>query len=186
MKRSALFYLHQRAAARFGEYCGWELPASFVPPEQEAAQIRGNVGLADLSHFVKLDLQQQPEQRSWCLGANHYLVIAEPPLDPPPGATDVSSVYTGLHLAGPRSRDVLCKLTSLNTCNAAFPNLSSAQASVAHAHAIVLREDIGSIPAFHLLVGRDYAESLCESIVHAGHEFHFCLFGLQTLQLLQG
>jgi glycine cleavage system aminomethyltransferase T len=74
----------------------------------------------------------------------------------------------------------------LNTCNAAFPNLSSAQASVAHAHAIVLREDIGSIPAFHLLVGRDYAESLCESIVHAGHEFHFCLFGLQTLQLLQG
>jgi len=186
MKRSALFYLHQRVGARFGEFDDWELPACFLPPAQEATQIGENVGLADLSHFLKFDLQKQPEQESWCLGANHYLILGEPPFDPPPGATDVSSVYTGLRLAGPRSKDVLGKLTSLNTRNAAFPNLSGAQASVAHAHAIVLREDIGSIPSFHLLVGRDYAESVWESIVHAGHEFHLCLFGLQTLQLLQG
>jgi len=183
MKRSALFYLHRRAGARFIEHQGWELPASFLPPEQEAVQIRESAGLADLSHLLKFDLKKQQEN-GWRLGANHYLLLGESPLDPPSGAIDVSSVYTSFRLVGPRSRDVLNKLTSLNVSDAKLPNLSCAQASLAHVHAMILREDIGSIPAFHLLANRDYGESVWESIVHAGHEFHLCPFGLQTLQQL--
>ena len=182
MKRSALFYLHRRAGARFIEHQGWELPASFLPPEQE--QVRESVGLADLSHLLKFDLKKQPQQQGWRLGTDHYLMLGESPLDPPLGAIDVSSVYTSFRLVGPRSRDVLNKLTSLNVSDAKLPNLSCAQASVAHAHAMILREDMGAIPAFHLLVSRDYGESVWESIVHAGHEFHLCPFGLQALQAL--
>jgi glycine cleavage system aminomethyltransferase T len=184
MKRSALFYLHQRAGARFVEHQGWELPASFLPSEKEAEQVRKSVGLADLSHLLKFDLRKQPQQRGWRLGANHYLMMGEPPLDPPPGAIDVSSVYTSFRLAGPRSSDVLSKLTSLNVSVVALPNLSCAQASLAHAHTIVLHEDIGSLPAFHLLVSREYGEAVWESIVHAGHEFHLYPFGLQALAQL--
>jgi glycine cleavage system aminomethyltransferase T len=184
MKRSALFYLHQRAGARFVEHQGWELPASFLPPEQEAEQVRKSAGLADLSYLLKFDLKKQPQQNGWRMGANHYLMMGEPPFDPPPGAIDVSSVYASFRLAGPRCCDVLNKLTSLNVSAIALPNLSCAQASVAHAHTIVLHQDVGSMPAFHLLVSRDYGESVWESIIHAGHEFHLCPIGLTALQQL--
>jgi glycine cleavage system aminomethyltransferase T len=185
MKRSALFYLHRRAGARFVEHCGWELPASFASAEQEAAQICKSCGIADLSHYLKFDLKTQPAQPWWRLGAKHYLVIGESFLDPPSRATDVTSVYANLRLIGPRSKDVLCKLTSLNLSDAALPDLACAQANVAHVHGIVLRKDIRSIPAFHLLVDREYGESVWQAIVHAGYEFHLCPFGLEALQSLE-
>jgi len=148
--------------------------------------VRKTVGLADLSYLSKFDLQKEPQANGWWLGANHYWMIAEPPLDPPSGAIDISSVYTSLRLAGPKSRDVLSKVTSLNISDFVLPHLRGAQASVAHTHAVVLREDIGPIPAFHLLVSREYGESVWETIVHAGHEFHLCLFGLMALKSFEG
>jgi glycine cleavage system aminomethyltransferase T len=181
LKHSGLFYFHQRQGARFIEHRGWELPAFFSSPSEETADVRVNAGLADQSHLVKFDFDKEPPSNGWCLGANHYLMLAEPPLDPPPGAIDVSSVYACMLLAGPRSRDILSKLTSLNVSSAALPNLSCAQTLVAHAHAIVMRDDIASLPAVHLLVSRDYAESVWESIVHAGREFHLRPFGLLAL-----
>ena len=186
MKRSSLFHLHRRAGANFVEHQSWEVPAFFVDPEQEAAAVRKTVGLADLSYLSKFDLQKEPQANGWWLGANHYWMIAEPPLDPPSGAIDISSVYTSLRLAGPKSRDVLSKVTSLNISDFVLPHLRGAQASVAHTHAVVLREDIGPIPAFHLLVSREYGESVWETIVHAGHEFHLCLFGLMALKSFEG
>lgn len=185
MKRSALFDLHQRAGATFAQYQGWELPAFFVSPEQERSQVRESVGLADLSYLAKFDLKTETEEHWWSLGAGHYLAIGEPPLAPPSGATDVTSVYASFRLAGPRSKDVLSKLTSLNVADVALPNLSCAQADVAHVHTIALREDMGSSPAFHLLVSREYGESVWEAIVHAGNEFHLCPFGLNAVQLLR-
>jgi glycine cleavage system aminomethyltransferase T len=186
MKRSALFHLHRRAGASFIEHCGWDLPAFFSSAEQEAAEVRKTVGLADLSYVSKFDLQTEPQHDGWWLGANHYWMIVEPPLDPPSGSIDISSVYTSLCLTGPKSRDVLNKVTSLGVSDAALLNLRGAQALLAHTHAVVLREDIGSIPAFHLLVSREYGESVWETIVEAGHEFHLCPFGLMALQSLLG
>lgn len=147
--------------------------------------MREHVGLTDLSYRPKFDTKTEPPRPFWCLGRRHYLVVGEPPLDTPSGATDLTSVYADLFLAGPRSKAVLSKLTSLNVSDATLPNLSCAQASLAHVHTIVLREDIGSIPGFHLLVGREYGESVWEAIVHAGHEFHLRPFGLGALGLLR-
>jgi glycine cleavage system aminomethyltransferase T len=75
-------------------------------------------------------------------------------------------------------------VTSLNVSDVALPNLRGAQTSLAHTYTVVLREDIGSISAFHLLVSREYGESVWETIVHAGHEFHLCPFGLTALKSL--
>jgi len=186
MKRSALFHLHRRAGASFIEHRSWQLPAFFSSAEQEAAEVRKAVGLADLSHVLKFDLRREPSHDGWWLGANHYWMIVEPPLDPPSGSIDVSSVYASLCLAGPRSRNVLNKVTSLDVSEVALPNLRGAQGMVAHTHAVVLHEDIGSIPAFHLLVSREYGESVWETIVDAGEEFHLCPFGLTALQSLLG
>jgi glycine cleavage system aminomethyltransferase T len=185
MKHSALFYLHQRVGAKFAERHGWEMPLSFTSPESEEAQVRKQIGLADLSYRTKFDTRSEPARPFWSLGRNHYMVVGEPPLEPPSGATDVTSVYADLFLAGPQSKAVFGKLTSLNVSDARLPNLSCAQASLAHVHAIILREDIGSVPGFHLLISREYGESVWEAIVHAGHEFHLQPFGLGALGRLR-
>jgi heterotetrameric sarcosine oxidase gamma subunit len=92
-------------------------------------------------------------------------------LESPIYVTDVTSVYAQFLLAGLRSRDLLRKLTSLNVSDRKLPNLACAQTSLAHVHTLVLRQDLESVPAFHLLVTRDYAESVWESLLHAGAEF---------------
>ena len=104
MKRSALFYIHQRGGAQFAERWGWEVPVMFSSPESEFEVVREGSGLTDLSYFAKFDLQAEPRQHSWRLGRNHYLVLGEPPINVPAGATDITSVYADLFLAGPSSR----------------------------------------------------------------------------------
>jgi glycine cleavage system aminomethyltransferase T len=185
MKRSALFHLHQVAGATFVERHGWEMPLSFASPELEGSRVREQVGLADLSYRAKFDSKTAPSRPSWSLGRNHFLIVGEPPLSPPAGTTDVTSVYAELLLAGPSGKAVLSKLTSLNLSDAVVPNLSCAQASLAHAHTIFLREDIGPIPGFHLLISREYAQSAWEAIAHAGREFQLQPFGLGALELLR-
>lgn len=183
MRKSALFYLHRRSGANFEEHHGWTLPASFQPAEAEAASVRAAVGLADISYRAKFDGKTAPERNGWRLGADHYLTIGDPPLGQPVGTTDVSSVYANLLLAGPHGGDVLAKLTSLRL--SAVPNMTCAQASLAHVHAILLHEDLRDAPAYHILISREYAESVWESILHAGHEYHLLPFGLKALELLK-
>jgi len=193
---------------------GWQVVSSFAAPPEEAAQTRESVGLADVSWMSKFDLQgpglKTPPgfgaaANLWVLGQLHCLVTCEPPagnavrerlqqfqkagadvsLPAPIYVTEVTSVYAQLLLAGPRSREVLSKLTSLNLAENARGNLTGAQANVAHVHAIILRKDLPGIPAYHLLVGRDYGESVWESVLHAGHEFQITPFGLEAQKLLK-
>jgi glycine cleavage system aminomethyltransferase T len=197
------------------EHHGWQIPASFTATEDEAARTRESSGLADVSWMSKFNLQGHglksppalgPEAFLWVLGRLHCLVTCEPPADHavrerlrqfqnvgtdrslplPIYVTEVTSVYAQLLLAGPRSGEVLNKLTSLNLSGSLREDLTCAQANVAHVHAIVLRQDLKMAPAYHLLVSREYGESVWESVLHAGHEFHITPFGLQAQQLLQG
>lgn len=212
MKHSALFQTHQRAGARFAVYQAWEVPEAFAGAAQEAAAARSGAGLADVSWLTKLDLKgfglkaapALVEANCWQLGACHYLATCDPgereavleqihslgggtselDLPPPVYCTDVTSVYAALMLAGPASRRVLRKLTSLNVSEAALPDGGCAQAGLAHVHAIVLRRDLGGLPGFVLLVSREYAESVWEAVLHAGHEFHLTTFGLEATRLL--
>jgi glycine cleavage system aminomethyltransferase T len=185
MKRSALFYIHQRGGAQFGERCGWEMPVMFSSPESELAAVRESSGLTDLSYFAKFDLQAEPAQPFWRLGRNHYLVVGEPPINVPVGATDITSVYADLFLAGPSSRSTLGKLTSLNVSESRLSDRACAQTSVAHVHAIVLREDIKAIPGFHVLVSREYAEAVWEAVLNAGSEFRLQSFGFEAFTRLE-
>ncbi len=211
IRHTPLFHAHEHAGASLMEYHGWRVPAYFTWAQKEAEQLVRSAGLGDLSWMMKLDLKgwglKTPpainEGRAWCLGPQHYLITCEPPqrraltsqlqalpasrdlsLPSPVYITDVTSVYAQFLLAGPRSREILRKLTSLNVT--ALPNLACGQTSLAHVHAIVLRDDLQEIPAFHILASREYGESVWEAIVHAGHEFQLGPFGLKALELLIG
>jgi glycine cleavage system aminomethyltransferase T len=205
-----LYETHRLLGARFGVHHGWEIPERFAGAAEEAAGVRDRVGVTDVSWMTKLDLKgfalNAPPAlgraaQCWHLGACHYLVTCEPEhrdsvlegiraleggvsglgLPPPVYWTEVSSVYTALMLAGPQSHPVLSKLTSLNTSDTALPDGGCGQAGLAHVHATVLRRDLSGLPAFLLLVSREYGESVWESLLHAGHEFHIAPFGLEAL-----
>jgi len=215
IKQSALFHMQHESGATIIAHHGWHVPSFFSAPADEAARTREAVGLADVSWISKFNLQGRglktppalgPEAFLWPLAPLQYLVTCEPhaangvrerlqqfqqagtndSLPAPVSVTEVTSVYAQLLLAGPRSRDVLSKLTSLNLSDSARENLTCAQANVAHVHTIVLRKDLKGILTYHLLVGREYGESVWESVLHAGHEFRIIPVGLQALQLMQG
>jgi glycine cleavage system aminomethyltransferase T len=196
------------------EHHGWRVPACFTAAEEEAACVRRSAGLADLGWMLKFDLKGYglkslpalgKRVSRWALAPLHVLVTCDPSardeameslqalqvvgtdlsLPPPVYVTEVTSVYTQFLLAGPRCRDILSKLTSLNLSQGSLPDLSCGQSSLAHVHAIILRKDLEGIPAYHLLVSREYGESVWEFVLHAGHEFHLAPFGLQAQQLLK-
>jgi sarcosine oxidase subunit alpha len=195
------------------EHHGWLVASHFGAPADEAARTRGSVGLADVSWTAKFNLQGYglrtppdlgPGASWWPIARLQYLVTFESLADQTAidhlqqipfvekdaastasiYVTDVTSVYAHYLLAGPRSKEVLNKLTSLNLSDQARGNLTCAQASLAHVHATVLRKDLTGIPAYHLLVGREYGESVWESVLHAGHEFRITPFGVKALELI--
>jgi glycine cleavage system aminomethyltransferase T len=85
------------------------------------------------------------------------------------------SPYAHFLIAGPNTRAVLSKLTSLNL------DLTKAYGSVAHVRSLVTRHELG----FLLMIPRDYAESVWESLLHAGEEFHITVFGLEASRRLE-
>ena len=212
IKQTAIFHTHFESGATLVDHHGWQIPSSFSAPGDEAASARASVGIADVSWMSKFELQGhglkeppvlEPVAHVWLLGRLRYLVTCLPSSNStvqerirqaaaawapaaPVYLTDVTSVYTHLLLAGPRSREVLSKLTSLNLSERGLGNLTCAQANLAHVHALVLRKDMKGLPAYHVLVSREYGESAWESVLHAGHEFGITPFGLQAEQLLQG
>jgi glycine cleavage system aminomethyltransferase T len=211
VRQTPLFHKHEQSGASLMDHHGWRVPAYFTFAQKEAECLTNNAALSDVSWMVKLDLKgygmKTPPRlrnaREWCLGREHYLVTCLPgaeqdvltqlrdfqapqdlQLPPPVYVTDVTSVYAQFLLAGPQSRSVLRKLTSLNVT--ALANLGCGQASVGHVSGIVLRDDLGDIPAYHVLVSREYGESVWDAILHAGHEFHLARCGLKALEFVGG
>ena len=211
IRQTPLFHKHEQSGASHVDHHGWRVPSYFTFAQKEAECLTNTVALSDMSWMMKLDLKgyglkappRLKNAREWNLGQEHYLVTCLPDMEqnvlaqvrafpapqdlllpPPVYATDVTSVYAQFLLAGPQSRNVLRKLTSLNA--AALANLACGQGSVAHVPGMILRDDIADIPAFHLLVSREYGESLWDAILHAGHEFHIAPCGLKALEFLGG
>ncbi len=150
----------------------------------------------------------------WPLAAGDVLVTCEPPDTPAvlqalqdravplslgerPGegsntapsslyVTDVTSVYAALVLTGPRSRAVLQRLTALDVSDPALPDLACARTGLAHVHATILRQDLGPVPAYWLLVGWEYGAYVWDAVLHAGESFGIAPIGLEALHRLRG
>jgi glycine cleavage system aminomethyltransferase T len=185
LKRAALFHLQARSSAVFSDWHGWEMPERFTSPVLEAASARASAALVDVSYRPKFDGPARTSRLSWTLSPRHYLTTGEPPLTAPRGAVDVTGAYTNLLLLGPSSPRILRLLTSLDVGEIALPNYACTETTVAHVHAKVLREDVSRLPAFHVLMPREYSESVWTSILHLGGEFGVSPAGLEALRLLR-
>ena len=98
--------------------------------------------------------------------------------------TDVTSTLAAFSLVGPRSRELLSKLTSLNLTDRCLPDFSCAQTGLAKCHAILARLDTSGLLAYRLFVTRDYAEFVWDALTEAGHDCGLAPFGIEAWRAL--
>jgi dimethylglycine dehydrogenase len=91
----------------------------------------------------------------------------------------------GLILAGPSSRELLSRLTDLDTSSAALPPLAVRSASVAGADAIVARLSLSGELSFEIYVQREQLVTLYEQIHAAGQDLGLVDFGLHALNSMR-
>jgi glycine cleavage system aminomethyltransferase T len=168
-RQSALHRCHLEAHAQLKDFSGWQLPASYTDPSSEFELLRSSVAISDVSNLCKLDLRPTADfpspARLWKLTSTHALVTSPLPIAfvPSPSVTDVTSVYSAILLAGPKSRQVLQKLTTLNVNDQAMPEGAARQTRLAHVNAIILRSQ-----GFLLLNTRDVAEYVWQTLLRVG------------------
>lgn len=98
-------------------------------------------------------------------------------------ATDLRAA---MNLAGPRSRDVLEKVTQgADLSNSAFPYVSVRQATVAGVPALLLRIGFTGELSYEIHVPSGYGLHVWEALLKAGEEFGIAPFGVEAQRVLR-
>ena len=100
--------------------------------------------------------------------------------------TDLTSTLAAFGLAGPRSREVLSKVTPLDLTTRGLSAFTCAQASVAKCHAVLARLDFDDAPAYRIFLTRDYAEFAWDALMEAGHDCGIKPVGTEAWRALAG
>jgi heterotetrameric sarcosine oxidase gamma subunit len=84
--------------------------------------------------------------------------------------TDITHGRAELRLVGPASAELLSRLCGLDFHPSAFPNLAARQSSLAKTTQLIIREDIGALPAYSLVGARSLGAYLWHSMMQAGRD----------------
>ena len=87
-------------------------------------------------------------------------------------------------VTGEHAATMFAKLCGVDLRPAKFPNHAVAQTSVARLSAIVIRDDLGAVPAFHLLGDSASARYMWRCLADAAQEFGGRPVGLEALRSL--
>jgi len=101
--------------------------------------------------------------------------------------TDVTHGLAGIELVGPRALDVMTRVCGLDFSDAAFPNQSARQSSVAKTRQLITRRghDRGRLPAYTLFGARSLAAYVWGVLLEAGRPFGLTPVGLSALSTLE-
>ncbi|MEO5325638.1 FAD-dependent oxidoreductase [Mesorhizobium sp. CC13] len=99
--------------------------------------------------------------------------------------TDVTSSYSVLALMGPRSRDILAKLTSADLSNAGFPFATIREIDIGYATAYANRMTYVGELGWELIVPTEFAASVYEALHEAGREHGLTDCGYYALEALR-
>jgi sarcosine oxidase subunit alpha len=113
--------------------------------------------------------------RSWLAG--------KPSLDV--RLTNVSGSFAAMNLAGPRSRDVLRKLATVDLSTTSMPYLAARQCLIAGVPAIILRIGFVGELGYEIHVPSQYGLHVWEAIIEAGREFSLVAFGVEAQRLMR-
>jgi heterotetrameric sarcosine oxidase gamma subunit len=103
--------------------------------------------------------------------------------------TDVTSGWATLHLAGPRSRDLLARLTDDDLSNDAFPFLTAREVEVGWAKALAFRVSFTGELGWELSVPTEFVSDLYDRVVSAGEDLalrHAGAFAFDAARLERG
>jgi sarcosine oxidase subunit alpha len=98
---------------------------------------------------------------------------------------NVSGSYAAMNLAGPRSREVLGKLTAADISMAAMPYLAAGRFPIAGVPAIVLRLGFVGELGYEIHVPSQYGLHVWEAIIAAGAGYSLAPFGVEAQRLLR-
>jgi glycine cleavage system aminomethyltransferase T len=162
VRRSPAHHLHAALGARFDRLDGWLIPAAYGSIEIERTAIRDHLAIADVTARGKIDMRgpvdemlarfgSPPEAHIARWSARSALILTRPgdlgsclaaaerAAGPSGMATDVTSVYTGIVLAGPKAGEMLARLTSVDVSTVSPGGAIGLQ--VAKIPAILVRRD---------------------------------------------
>ncbi|MDE0756202.1 MAG: hypothetical protein OSB26_16295 [Woeseiaceae bacterium] len=90
--------------------------------------------------------------------------------------------HAWFRITGSKTAYTLAKLCGVDLRAKAFDNLQVAQTSVARLNAIVIRDDIADLPAFHLLADSASAGYWWDCLIDSGLEYDIRVVGLDALR----
>jgi heterotetrameric sarcosine oxidase gamma subunit len=98
--------------------------------------------------------------------------------------TDMTHGRAELRHIGPASAELLSRLCGLDFHPSAFPNLTARQSSLAKTTQLIIREDIGALPAYSLVGARSLGAYLWLAIMQAGRDLGIGPLGQAALDRL--
>jgi len=99
--------------------------------------------------------------------------------------TDMTSGYTLINIQGPKSRDLLSRITSTDLSNEAFPYMSAREIDFAYARPLALRVTYEGELGWELHVPTEFSVHVYEVLVDAGADFGLKHAGFQALNTLR-
>ena len=109
--------------------------------------------------------------------------LAESPWDV--CVTNVTSGYGAVNLAGPRARDVLDRVTSINLDSAVFPYLGCAEGEVAGVPSILFRIGFVGELGYEIHFPAEYGDHMWDALMEAGKDFGISPFGVESQRILR-
>ncbi|TGW05153.1 aminomethyl transferase family protein, partial [Mesorhizobium sp. M2D.F.Ca.ET.145.01.1.1] len=112
-------------------------------------------------------------------------IVKNIPADAHAILTDVTSSYAVLALMGPRSRDLLAKLSSADLSNGGFPFATIREIDIGYATAYANRMTYVGELGWELIVPTEFAVGVYEALHEAGREFGLADAGYYALDALR-
>jgi sarcosine oxidase subunit alpha len=98
---------------------------------------------------------------------------------------NVTGALAAVNVAGPRSRDVMRRLTSLDVSNEAFPYLDAQRAPVAGVPSLILRIGFVGELGYEIHFPSPFGEHLWDTVLERGEDLGVEPFGLEPQRILR-
>ena len=98
--------------------------------------------------------------------------------------TDVTHGRVEIRVIGPDSQALLSKVCGLDFHPSAFPNETAKQSSLAKTTQLIIRRDIGKLPAFSIIGTQSLGPYVWDTMMEAGKEFGLVPIGRAALDAL--
>ena len=99
--------------------------------------------------------------------------------------TDITHGRVEIRVIGPDSQELLSKVCGLDFHPSVFPNETAKQSSLAKTTQLIIRRDIGELPAFSIIGAQSLGVYVWDTMMEAGREFGVVPIGRAALAALE-